>query len=126
MKYQARKVFVRLAQVLSFSILFLSLPAWAQFEVAPDHFDPTPSPVKKETAKTTAVQSAKLAASANVSGKQSSARNSQSAASAVRTETVGGTQTPANGNSQLAKTSKRKTPARKRVTTDKVALASTR
>jgi len=126
MKYQARKVFVRLAQVLSLSILFLSLPAWAQFEVAPDHFDPTPSPVKKQTAKTTARQTTQLAASANVGGKQSSTVNSQPAASAVRPETTGGTQAPGTGNSQLAKTSTRKTTARKRVATDKIALARTR
>jgi len=125
MKYQARKVFVRLAQVLSLSILFLSLPAWAQFEVAPDHFDPTPSPVKKQTAKTTARQTTQLAASANVGGKQSSTGNSQPAAAAARTET-GGAQTAGNGNPQLAKMSTRKTTARKRVATDKVALASTR
>jgi hypothetical protein len=126
MEYQARKAFVRLAQVLSLSILFFSLPAWAQFEVAPDHFEPTPSPVKKQTAKTTAGQSTQLAASANVGGKQSSTGNSQPAASALRRETAGGTQARGNGSPQLAKTSTRKTTARKRVTTDKVALASTR
>jgi hypothetical protein len=126
MKYQARKVFVRLVQVLSLSVLFLSLPAWAQFEVAPDHFEPTPSPVKKQTAKTTAGRSTKLAASANVGSKQSSTGNSQPAASGARPETGGGTHAAGNGNPQLANTSTRKTTARKRVATEKVALASTR
>jgi hypothetical protein len=126
MKYQARKVFIRLAQVLSLSVLLLSLPAWAQFEVSPDHFDPTPSPVKKQTAKTAAGHSTELAASTAVGGKQSSTGTSQPAASAVRPETARGTQAPGNENPQLAKTSTQKVKARKLVATDKVALASTR
>src|SRR5262249_16626599 len=126
MEYQARKAFVRLARVLSLSILFLSLPAWAQFEVAPDHFDPTPSPLKKQTAKTPAGQRTQLAAAASVGSKQSSTRKSQPVASAVPQHTAGGAQSPGTGNSQLAKTSTRKTTARTRLATDKVALASTR
>lgn len=51
MKYPIEKVLARLVRLVTIAVLGFSIPAFAQFEVAPDHFDSNPSPAKKQALK---------------------------------------------------------------------------
>jgi hypothetical protein len=67
MKSQARRVSFRLAQLMILTAVAFSVPALAQFEVSPDHFDPTLPTDKRQAAKPTATKAKGQSAASSAS-----------------------------------------------------------
>ena len=125
MKSHARRVFFRFVPLMTLVALALSVPALAQFEVSPDHFDANPSIEKKQTAKPVATKAkTQSAASANAADK----KKTNGPAQATVVPISGKTSRENSAATVTSKNSATKTSAAKRkkpVSADKVALAST-
>lgn len=129
MKFPAVGALLRFPQLMLLMALVFSAPAWAQFEIAPDHFDANTTADKKQPAK------AKPVKRANQSASLSAKTNEKHEAGFSQTDVASGNHTI---NSSVAAgqhrdsgknpTSSGKTAAagRKRTATKKVTLASTR
>lgn len=119
MKYWAHKVFTGLAQLIALSILTCAVPAFAQFEVSPDHFD-GPATQKKQAAKTSVKKT-----SAAVSAKSSSKDQAQIAAGSQSQPTRAATGQSQGNRQSAAATNAAGAKPKKRAPATKVVLAST-
>jgi hypothetical protein len=129
MKYLPRRVCLRFAQLVSLTALAFSVPAFAQFEVSPDHFDSAPAAEKKQAAKSPATKAktqSALPAKANPGPNQGNAQTSVAIAKAASGNLV-----PAGnqGQAKPSATAARKTDVvvhRKRPVAEKLAEVSSR
>lgn len=123
MKYLAQKVFAGLGQLIALSILTCAVPAFAQFEVSPDHFDPGPAVEKKQATKTSlrktgSASRAKAAKSNQDNTHLAVAANHSQASGAAAGKSQNDGKASATTNTAAAK-------PKKRVPANRVVLAST-
>lgn len=129
MNYLPRKLFLRFAQLASLIALAFSVPAFAQFEVSPDHFDAAPAAEKKQAAKSPAIKA--KTQSAALPAKTDQGKNQGTAQTSVTIAKVATGNSDHTANQSRAKASAkaaRKTEAvvhRKRPVAEKVAEVTT-
>lgn len=122
MKYWAHKVFVRIAQLIALSILTCAVPAFAQFEVSPDHFDSSPKIEKKQAAKTSVKKTGALSAKITAQDRKDQSQIILAKSSARRSSAAAG-QSQGSGIS-AATTNAAAAKPKKRGPASKVVLAS--
>lgn len=123
MKYRAHKVLVGIAQIIALSILTCAVPAFAQFEVSPDHFDSSSTVENKQAAKTWVKKISALSAKTTAQSSKDQSQRTVAALSAQKSSAAAG---PSQGNGKSAATTNAVAAnPNKRAPAPKVVLAST-